>query len=240
MKKFVSIIVLSFLFSFKCDAQILISLLFGDKLNSDKIEFGIAAGASYSNTTVPEVSRGIGGLSLGFYFEFKLDDKWSIAPSCQVLSTMGATGITPYPLNLDFDNAMVGGQVKRKLNYFQVPVLMRYQLSPRFYTSVGPQFSLLRKATDVFMNDIVDRQDLTYENNIIDQYKKLDVGGALNFGYRLRNEKKSMSLGLLYYQGMINILKNNNGSKVRNNSLLVYLTIPIGAGKKAKPSESGE
>ena len=51
-------------------SQVLISLIFGDKLNSDKIEFGLDVGANYSTMSGFESGRSLPSFNLGFYFDF--------------------------------------------------------------------------------------------------------------------------------------------------------------------------
>ena len=55
-------------------SQVLISLVFGDKLNSDKIEFGLDGGLTMSDIQGLDQSRVLNGFNLGFYFDSNLTD----------------------------------------------------------------------------------------------------------------------------------------------------------------------
>ncbi|HEY3429120.1 MAG TPA: PorT family protein, partial [Cyclobacteriaceae bacterium] len=108
--------------------QVLISLLLGDKLNSGKIEFGLDGGINFPDVRGLSESEMRGLFNLGFYFDFKLKNpQWMIHTGVIVKSTMGANNLPVYLLgNPDLDNAFVDGNVQRKMNYFNVPIAMKY------------------------------------------------------------------------------------------------------------------
>ncbi len=56
-------------------SQVLITLLLGDKLNSDKIEFGFDIGYNYAKMSEFESATPTPSLNLGFYFDFKLKNQ---------------------------------------------------------------------------------------------------------------------------------------------------------------------
>ena len=61
------ITLLFLLLSYQANSQILISLLLGDKLNSDKLEFGLDGGVSFSHIRGLSQSKYMADLNLGFY-----------------------------------------------------------------------------------------------------------------------------------------------------------------------------
>ncbi|MCK5104964.1 MAG: PorT family protein, partial [Cyclobacteriaceae bacterium] len=68
---------LFFIFVFLCfsttsKAQILISLLLGDALNTEKIEFGINTGLNRSYILDIEESSGLNNFNIGFYFHINM------------------------------------------------------------------------------------------------------------------------------------------------------------------------
>src|SRR4051812_8872102 len=84
---------------FASNAQVLISILLGDKLNSGKIEFGLAGGLDISSIKNLEDSKSLTGFNLGFYFDIKLKDPWMLNTGVIVKSPMGAKGLPVYSLN---------------------------------------------------------------------------------------------------------------------------------------------
>src|SRR6476619_7194262 len=109
--------------------QVLISLVFGDKLNSDKIEFGLDGGLTLSDIGGIKEAKTLAGFNLGFYFDIKTKNPaWIINTGVLVKSPMGAKGLPVYSLNdATLDTAFKSGSVTTKLRYFNVPVMMKYQ-----------------------------------------------------------------------------------------------------------------
>ena len=56
----------------------LLSLIFGDALNSDGLEFGLQGGFNWSSMSGLETSSGNSTFNLGFYFDIKLKEHLSI------------------------------------------------------------------------------------------------------------------------------------------------------------------
>jgi hypothetical protein len=215
------------------EAQVLISLILGDKLNSDKLEFGLDGGINWSNISNLEGSNGIRGFHLGFYFNFKLQDNLYLHTGVIVKSPMGARGLSPYPLNDDdLDSVLSTGSVSRKLRYFNVPILLKYKFYDEFFIEAGPQLGLLSKAFDEFTVEVFEKDDLVFKNDIRDQYKRFDAGITGGLGYHLM-KGTGMNFGVRYYFGMMDILKDNAGAKQKNSSFYLYAGIPIGAGKES-------
>ena len=80
-------------------AQVLISLVFGDKLNSNKIEFGLDGGISMSNLEGLPISKPRTAFNLGFYFDIKLrDTSWMVHTGVMVKSSFGARKLPVYSL----------------------------------------------------------------------------------------------------------------------------------------------
>jgi hypothetical protein len=230
--------ILLFLFLFtvastSVKSQVLISLVFGDKLNSDKIEFGLDGGLNMANLSGIDQSSFANNFNLGFYFDFKLKNpSWMIHTGVIVKSTMGADGIAVYSLNDEnLDSSFVGGSVERRLGYFNVPILMKYKFSEKFFGEAGPMLGLMAKSKDVFSKEISDKEDLSYERKIRDLYHPLDAGLMFGVGYRLMGGN-GMNLGIRYYEGLVDVEIDDNAADARNRSLFFTVGIPIGKGKK--------
>src|SRR6476619_7674549 len=105
---------------YRGQSQVIISLIFGDKLNSDKIEFGLDGGLNWTTLHGLPNANSMLGFNLGFYFDFKLKDpNWMVNTGVIVKSPMGAEGLPVYSLDdAGLDSAFSGGTVKRKIRYF--------------------------------------------------------------------------------------------------------------------------
>ena len=121
--------------AFMAKGQVLISLLLGDKLNSGKIEFGLDGGINFPDIRGLDEGKLKANFNLGFYFDIKTKNpRWMVHTGVLVKSNMGTSELPVYPLNNpDLDNAFINGQVQRKINYFNVPIGMKYKFSDRFF-----------------------------------------------------------------------------------------------------------
>ncbi len=219
------------------NSQVLISLVFGDKLNSPKIEFGLEGGANFSTLSNLEGAQNRTDFNLGFYFDFKLKNPaWMINTGVIVKSTLGANGLSVYSLdNAELDSAFAEGHVDRKINYFHVPIMIKYKFDNNIYVKAGTQLGLLGKAFDEF-NSNYDGEDLEYKNNIRDQIHVIDAGLAIGAGYRLMGGN-GMNIGVQYYHGLVDVMKGDSSPNQYHRSFYVTAGIPIGKGKAAKKAE---
>ena len=67
MKKTLLILGLLFL-GLQGQSQVLISIIFGDKLNSPNLEFGLEGGVNWSQISGFESGKSLSTFNLGFYF----------------------------------------------------------------------------------------------------------------------------------------------------------------------------
>ena len=219
-------------------AQVLISIVFGDKLNSNKVEFGLDGGLSMSDLEGLPVGKARRALNLGFYFDIKLRDTlWMIHSGVMVKSSFGARKLPVYSLDDPELNAVfVDGSVTRKLNYFNVPILIKRRFTRRLSAEVGPMVSLLNKGVDEFINSVDDDDDLIHTVKIKKQYHPLDFGIIGGFGYRMM-KGNGLNLGVRYYFGLTDIEIDDTVTDVFNRSFYAYVGIPIGVSKKKKKAE---
>lgn len=240
MKKYFLIIGL-LLFINAARTQVLISILLGDKLNTGKIEFGLDGGANWSTIKNLDGAKSLTGFNLGFYFDFKLKDpSWMLNTGVIVKSNMGADELPVYVLgNPNLDNAFIGGKITRKLNYFNVPIMMKYSFKNHIYLKAGTQLGLRYKAYDEFKNSVSEEDDLKYKLNIKDQFHPLDAGLAFGAGYRLM-KGNGMNIGVQYYLGLIDIRVDDSSPDQYNRVLYLTVGIPIGKNPKKKKAEQTE
>lgn len=225
----ISFLLLFFLTSIKGNAQIIIGLLFGEALNTEKIEFGLTGGLNRSNFNGYNESEGLNNFNLGFYFHIMLKENSFISTGVLIRSNVGATGMPTYLLDdPGFDEVFMDGVLTTKVNYFYVPIMYQRRIKNRILLEGGIQPGLRSRAFDYF-NLESNGGDLEFRKNVSDDFSRLDFGLVGGMGYKLKNELKSMSVGVLYYYGLVDVKKNTD-AKVNNSSLNVYLRIPIGTG----------
>src|SRR5215510_14904776 len=118
-------------------AQIVIAVLFGDKLNTGKLEFGLVLSPTLTGISNIESKRR-GGLDLGIYFNIRPDKKFFIHAEGIAKGSLGAKDLIPYPTGSDtLDNLFADGTVERKIKAFSLPILCRYAISRKFFADAG-------------------------------------------------------------------------------------------------------
>lgn len=219
------------------NAQVLITLLFGDALNTEKIEFGLAGGMNRAYILDIEESTGTNFFNLGFYFHINMMPNSYLSTGVQVKSNVGATGMETYPIgNPEFDAVYQDGTMTKKINVFYVPILFQQRFNDnRWYIEAGPQLGLLHKPKDLFEVD-VDGGESSYELVVKDNYKHIDAGLYGGVGYKFKKEIKSISAGIGYYYGLVNV-STVPDLKIKNSSIYFYARLPIEPGKKAEKAK---
>jgi len=215
------------------NGQVLISLIFGEALNTDKIEFGLAGGMSRSYIPTIDNSEGLNSFDLGFYFHILMKNSSYLSTGVHVKSNVGATGMPVYETGVpEFDVVFEGGTLTKKIPAFYVPIMFHQRFNNRWYIEAGPQLGLIYKPKDVFEKS-ADGDDLTYNNYVRDEYKYLDFGLMGGAGYKFKKEIKSMSAGINYYYGLMNVSERSD-LNIKNSAIYFYIKIPIGAKEKEK------
>jgi len=231
MRKIILIISL-FLISLGSYSQVLITLLLGDKLNSDGLEFGLEGGVNWSGISGLETKKFDNHFNLGFYFDIRIKNQWSFDTGVLVKSSLGVANLTTQDLNLlnatiytNLDGQNLVGDYRHKMSYFIVPMLFKYNFKNHFYTELGPQAGLMYKSWVEFESDIDGKDAIIKEYNKED-INRIDAGFTAGLGYHLF-KGTGWTIGVKYYYGLLNVYKNINGAN--NSSLYLKLNIPIGA-----------
>jgi len=117
MKNPLRISVFSFflLFPVALNAQVLITILLGDALNTDKIEFGLVGGLNRSYINTIDNSKGLNNFNLGFYFHILMKNNSYLSTGVLVKSNGGATGMAIYSMgDENFDAVYQDGTLTKK------------------------------------------------------------------------------------------------------------------------------
>ena len=222
------LIIIFLLYANAANSQVIISLIFGETLNTGKIEFGLDGGYTLATIDGIEGAKPLSTWNLGFYFDIKLNNPaWMVHTGVIVKSSLGTTNAPLYPLNDPLlDSAFVGGSVTKRLSHFYVPIMMKYQFRNNIFVEGGGMAGLLRRgATDIFVNTIQDEEDLSFKTDVTKSYHRLDGGLMIGAGYRL----KGVNLAIRYYHGLVDFHMDDSVPEQYNRALYVNIGIPIGA-----------
>jgi hypothetical protein len=220
--------------SFTANSQVLISLLLGDKLNTGKIEFGLDGGVNWNKISNTAGANYLFDWNLGFYFDFKMKNPHLlINTGVLVKSKMGTSGLEPYPLNNPhLDTLFIGGTVDRKINYFNVPVMLKYRFNNFIFLEAGTQLGLRYTGNDFFKQEINQKDDLEFINDVADNYTRIDAGAIGGIGYKFK-KGEGMAISVRYYYGFVDADRVLEGNQYYS-GLYVNASIPIGKGKAEK------
>ena len=234
MKKYL-LLFLMLTIGFTAQSQILITLLLGDKLNSPNLEFGLEGGFNWTTISGLETKDYARKWNMGFYFDIRIKNQWSLYTGVLVKANMGVDGLTDNDLLaldvskvLYHDGEEIVGKYSHKMNTFIVPALLRYRFKNHIYAELGPQFGLAYKSWIEFNSDIEDKEVSIKDFNR-DKINLFDMGVTAGLGYTLF-KGTGWTFGAKYYYGFMDVYKDISNSK--NSAFFLKLNIPIGAGEK--------
>jgi hypothetical protein len=231
MKRFIiSVFAITFLWTSIASGQALLIILFGDQLSTETFQMGINASGSAS--TLNGLSEGSYRYdwAFGAFGEVKFTDKWYLHFDLTIKTPAGANDVEPFMDPLEVTDSLFSGlNVSRKINYITLPVYIKYAVGS-FKFGLGGQLGYMTSATDVYSGSTLLEDDFTMDRNVMDNFTRWDAGltGMVDFFFKPEEGMRSLRLSLSYYYGMLDIMKENNGSSVNNSIFLLSLAIPVG------------
>jgi len=233
MKKIVLIVSL-IIMAYTAHSQVLITLLLGDKLNSDGLEFGLVGGGNMMNISEMDSKAWDTKWNLGFYFDIRVKNQWYLYTGVLVKSNLGMSNLTADDLTninattyINSKGENIEGSYSQKMSYFLVPIMINYHFKNHMSIKFGPQLGLMYKSWVQFDAD-VEGHDAIFKEYNKDEINKIEAGLALGGAYRLF-KGTGWTIGAYYYQGLTNVYKNTN---TKNRAFFFEVCIPIGAGDK--------
>lgn len=181
--------------------------------------FGIKAGANFTNLYTKDVDDQniLFGLNAGLVAVLPFSEFLAVQPEI-LFSGKGA--------ELKYNNAFVEGKAKFRLNYIEVPVLLRVNLTNNFSIQVGPYIAYL---IDANIKNETNNELFDSEVNLdTDDFTKFDFGlsGGAEF------EFSPVSIGVRYNYGLANVGKERSidGNTytfpdAKNSALSVYAVL---------------
>ena len=212
------------------NSQILLSLLFGDKLNSDGLSFGIHGDYSFNKMSNMAGDKSLRSLNLGLFFTWHFSDQWHLNLEMLPKYKRGMRNLPVYAVESDSLNTLfTEGHIDRRIKYLTLPVTGQYMLSNGLFAELGPQLSFRLKARDLLSTSLEDGT-LSLEKNIDDQIHRWDIGWLAGLGYRF-TKSKLIAVGVRYQGGFSDVEKSIAG-KQQHQQWGVYCNLPMG---KTKP-----
>ena len=157
-----------------------------------------------------------------------MSKKLALQPELLFKDPRGAAGVPADVFgNANLDPLLENASVTMKLAYVSLPVLLKYHLTPSFSLGFGPQIGYLSSARNEYVAQVYSEEDLIFKDDIKSRLNKFDFALAFNLEYKLMR-KRGIHIGIRYYLGLTDIIKNNPGNSVRNSVIQINLGIPVG------------
>jgi hypothetical protein len=231
MRALLAAVLLSFASFQPAQGQVLLGILFGDKLANERFHIGLNVGANLADLSGIDGSKLKPGLMLGLVAEWRIAGNFYLQPELLPFFWAGAKGMSPPLENAPppLDTLVAERSAQRNLSYFEIPVIVKYAaLRNRLHFGAGPQVGFLLSGTDVFEGVI--NREITVKEDIKDELNSFDAGVAFQIEYKLQEGPFAASLSARYFLGLTDTIKDNPDDAVYNRVFSVFGSIPIGGG----------
>jgi len=208
-------------------SQVLVGMLAGGALSSEKFNIGFDIGVNFSTLTgMGDASRYSGPL-FGLFADWRFSDKLHFTGGLIPLSYRGATELAPVLLgDPTLDSLTSGGTMSRSMSTIDVPLILKFapkrDTGPR--VGVGPQFSFVLGASDRYSAESPAGAGVIVEEDIGDQLTNIDAGIAFDLEWRW----SLLAIGVRYFYGMTDLVRDNPGDAVYSRVLAGSGRIPLG------------
>nr|WP_232067359.1 porin family protein [Flavobacterium bizetiae] len=209
--------------NFLCALTLFLTASFGmlhAQDNNVNTEFGIKGGFNMSNLYGSgddvDDNNVLYGFNAGVYATLPISDFIAIQPEI-LFTTKGA--------KLEYNNALVSGDAKFKLNYIEVPLLVRVNITKNFNVHAGGYASYL------VSSKVKGDGDISFDENVdTDDLNKFDAGIAAGVGV----DFSPLSIGLRYNYGLTTVGKERTVAgttytfpDAKNSNLTLYLSYKL-------------
>jgi len=166
-------------------------LIFGDKVSTEDLHLSIDGAFNLSNVSHLSDGRTMLGANFGLGLHMALNDRWEFNPQFRPLSQKGSRKTLAI---VDIPSEISEPVNYWKLNYFEVPVMMRYRISPDLSVAAGPQISYLTSARQFSKGEYTNGLIAEIRVNAESHFKKLNFSLPVEMAYRLKlSREKSAS-----------------------------------------------
>lgn len=207
--------------NFLCALTLFLTASFGmlhAQDNNVNTEFGVKGGFNMSNLYQNDANDDnvLYGFNAGVYATLPISDFIAIQPEI-LFTTKGA--------ELDYNNVFASGNAKFRLNYIEVPLLVRVNITKNFNVHAGGYASYL------VSSKVTGDGDVAFDQRIdTDDLNKFDAGLAAGVGV----DFNPISIGLRYNHGLTTVGKEKTFAgttytfpDAKNSNLTLYLSYKL-------------
>jgi hypothetical protein len=197
------------------------SLALNAQSEDSNAEFGFKGGVNFSNMYTEDVDDNnvLTSFNAGVYAKLPVSDAIAIQPEL-LYSRKGA--------ELVYDNVFAEGTAKFKLNYIELPVLVKFNITDSFNIHAGPYFAYL---IDAQVTNETDDGTFDFEENYDnDDFNKFDYGLSAGVGL----DFEAIGIGVRYNYGLQTVGKDREFAGTtytvpdgKNSNLSLYLAVRL-------------
>ena len=176
---------------------------------SAQVQFGGKVGFDLTNFWGSDVEHGMKpSYQVGLLMEYKMSPKFAIAPEVVFASQGGKYKA----LDLNFFNLDIEKTVTFNTNYINIPVMLKYYVTPSFSVDLGPQLGInvYSKYSIEGVDDAIDVKDNT---------KTVDFGVGLGGTYNLTN---NAFVQARYTMGMTKVFDGDHNKEKNGNIQVAF------------------
>jgi opacity protein-like surface antigen len=172
--------------------------------NAQEIKFGAKLGLNISNFSGDLTdAKSLIGAQLGGFAEIKITDKFAVQPELLFSMQGSKTSYSETDVNYSYSE-----NSKNKLNYLNIPVLAKFNVSEKFALLAGPQFGLLMSAKQDFdISETISGVTDNYSESVDAKnfYKSVAMSFNLGAAYSFTD---NIFVDVRYNLGLSNISKD--------------------------------
>jgi opacity protein-like surface antigen len=188
---------------------VVVTLLGLGNLSAQEVKFGAKIGLNSSNLRGDMDFDSKIGFNVGAFAEISLLDKFIFQPEL-LFSTQGAK----------FETSDANAAVSIKVNYLNIPLMLKYGVTDKLFLEFGPQLGFLLSGKSKFEVTYGGETD-SEEEDIKDSSKSFDFG--LNFGASF-DVAENIMIGARYNLGVSNINDDDRDDDKAQNAVF-YLSL---------------
>jgi len=199
-------------------AQVLIGYLLGGKLSSETFQMGFEVGANFSTLDGLADAKRTNQAVFGLFGDWMFSEHVHLAGAILPFAGRGAEGLAPIPTgDPAFDSQIPGSIMERKMNYVEIPVLLKWAPHRKegLRVGAGPSFGIVTGATDRYAAVSPAGTPYTLERDVEDKLPGLDMGISLDAEWRF----KMLAIAVRYTDGLTDMRLEGSSDAVHSRVL---------------------
>jgi len=210
-------------------------MIFGDKLSTERMQSGVSISVAGINLMGLDDARPALNWAIGGFSDIRISKKnLFFAFDFTMKSPLGAGNLNSYFSDIIPDTSIIKSQNIILNNVaMSLPLYLKYKTKYIGF-GLGPQMSYIYKSTLRYKAETSNGRSILVKDSGKEFIHHFDIGAFAMAEVYLTpsNPKTSMRIGIRYYFGLLEPLKNFSG--IHNSTLMVSFGIPIGGKSKIK------